>query len=175
VKNYEFTGRYNDIEIRWGEKAKIDDKDKEILFLLSKNSRMSLSKIANEVGLSRDAIKYRMERMTRDDIIQGFEVVINPPKIGFPLFNYVALALWNLSPERENEFIAYVKEAPYIIWASKTMGRYDAFLFILSKDPSHLNRITTGLREKFGDIIKDIEIHSVVREFKYTQFPGKFD
>lgn len=171
MKKYEFKGRYKQVELRWGEEAKLDKRDLKILDILSRNARTPISKIAKEVELGRDAVKYRMNKMEQEDVIQGYEVVVNPPKIGFPIFSYIALSMWNLTPEREAEFKRYVQQTPYFIWASKTMGNWDAFLFTVSKNPNHLNEIIQKIREKFGDIIKDIEITSVIHEYKFTQFP----
>jgi len=175
MKEYDYSGRFQEIEIRWGEPASIDDKDKKILKMLSKNARIPVSKIAKAINLSRDAVKYRIDKMISNDVIQGFEVVINPPKIGFPMFNCVTLALWNLKPQREEDFKEFIKKHPFVIWASRTMGNWDAFLLILSKDPNHLNKTIGEMRDKFSDIIKEVDIASVIHEFKFTQFPGKFE
>jgi len=173
MKKYEFKGRFKQVELRWGKEAKLDERDWKILEILSKNARTPISKIAKEVELSRDAVKYRMNKMEQEDTIQGYEVIINPAKVGLPLFSYISLSLWNLSPEREEKFKNYVQNIPYFIWATKTMGNWDAFLMTVAKNPNHLNELLQGLREKFGDIIKDIEITSVIHEYKFTQFPRR--
>jgi len=171
----ELVGVPRSLELLYGEKVKLDEKDKEILIILAQNGRASTVKIAKEVGLSRDAVKYRIDKMIREKVIQGFVAVMNPPKIGLPFYSNVHISLLNLNPEREEKLINYIRAAPYIVYATKTMGRYDISLEIFSKHPGHLDEILGKIREKFSDIIKDIEISFVIKEYKWTEFPGRLD
>ena len=170
----ELVGVPRNLELFYGEKVKLDEKDKAILTILAQNGRASTVEIAKEIGLSRDAVKYRIDKMIKNTVIQGFVTVMNPPKIGLPFYSQVAISLLNLSLEREKKLINYIKEAPYIVYASKTMGRHDIYLEIFSKHPGHLNEILEKLREKFSDIIKDIEVTVIIKEYKWTEFPGEF-
>src|SRR4051812_10662786 len=61
---------------------KIDDIDKQILSLLSDDGRLSYVEIAEKVGLSRVAVKDRIETLKEKGIIEKFSVVINSEKIG---------------------------------------------------------------------------------------------
>jgi len=171
----ELVGVPRNLELVYGEKVKLDEKDKQILSILAENGRASTVSIAKQVGISRDAVKYRIDRLMKETVIQGFVAVINPPKIGLPLYSQVEISLLNLSPEREKKLIEYIKAAPYIVYASKTMGRHDVYLEVFSKHPGHLDEILGKLREKFSDIIKDIEVTVMIKEYKWTEFPGKLD
>ena len=42
---------------------------------MSRNSRMSSTQISKEVGLSRDAISYRVNNLTKSGVIQGYRTV----------------------------------------------------------------------------------------------------
>ena len=58
-------------DIIW-KKPKLDVKDKKILVLLSKNSRMPISEMAKKVQLSRDTVAYRIKRMQKLNVILQF-------------------------------------------------------------------------------------------------------
>lgn len=163
------------LELKYGEKVKLDTKDKHILEILAQNGRASTVEIAKEVGLSRDAIRYRMDRMIKEDVIQGFVGVMNPPKMGLPVYSMVQVSLLNLSPEREKRLIDYIKAAPYIVYATKIIGRFDINMEVFARDPGHLDEIVRDMREKFSDIIKDIEVTLIIKEYKWKEFPGKLD
>lgn len=100
-----------DFEIEYSKKAKLDALDKEILTILSCEGRLSLTRIAKKVSLSADAVKYRLQRMIKDKIINGFTVIVNPSSLGLPLYVHVAFALKNIDLETENKLIEYLKEA----------------------------------------------------------------
>lgn len=59
----------------------LDTKDNEILYVIKNNARLSYSDIGNAVGLSRVAVKNRMEAMEKRGIIQGYQTVINATKV----------------------------------------------------------------------------------------------
>ncbi|MFH1588118.1 MAG: Lrp/AsnC family transcriptional regulator [Candidatus Diapherotrites archaeon] len=170
---FENIGVPRNLELKYGEKTKLDEKDKKILSALANDGRISTVKLAKIVGLSRDAVKYRIDRLIKEEVIQGFIAVMNPPKIGLPFYSDVNVSLLNLSPERETQLINYIKEAPFIVYATKTIGRYDINLEVFSRDPGHLDEIVGNLRKKFSDIIKDIEVTLIIKEYKWTEFPGK--
>lgn len=58
----------------------LDALDNKILTELEKNARATYSEIGNEVGLSRVAVKNRIENLEKSGIIQGYKTVINPAK-----------------------------------------------------------------------------------------------
>ena len=63
----------------------LDDLDQQILQLLIKNARMSYSDIAQQVGISRVAVKMRVQSLEQRGIIEEYTTIINPSKINFLL------------------------------------------------------------------------------------------
>lgn len=59
----------------------LDALDNMILGVLGNNARATYSEIGEIVGLSRVAVKNRMEIMEKNGIIQGYKTVINPTKL----------------------------------------------------------------------------------------------
>lgn len=169
------TGILRSLEFTYSPKLKIDGIDKEMLTLLSTNGRMSVAALADKTGLSRDGAKYRLDRLVKNHVIEGFACVVNPHAIGLPLYSHISLALWNLNTEREKELVNYLKKAPYIVYSGKTMGRWDMFIEVYAKDAYHLDSIIAEIRNKFSDIIKEVEMSPIIREYKWTEYPGTVD
>ena len=59
----------------------LDVLDQKILQVIKDNARLSYSDIGDKVGLSRVAVRNRMEIMENNGVIQGYKTVINPTKI----------------------------------------------------------------------------------------------
>jgi len=55
----------------------LSDKDLEILSVIEHNARLSFTEIGEKVGLSRVAVKNRMESMEREGVIRGYETKIH--------------------------------------------------------------------------------------------------
>lgn len=59
----------------------LDELDQKIIQLLIKNARMSYSEIGQQVGISRVAVKMRVQAMEEKGIIEEYTTIINPQKI----------------------------------------------------------------------------------------------
>ncbi len=59
----------------------LDALDQKIVQLLIRNARMSYSDIGDKVGISRVAVKARIQALERRGIIEEYTTIINPQKI----------------------------------------------------------------------------------------------
>ena len=59
----------------------LDALDQKILLLLIENARISYSDIGKQVGISRVAVKMRVQAMEQKGIIEEYTTIINPQKI----------------------------------------------------------------------------------------------
>ena len=59
----------------------LDEMDNKILEVLKDNARATYSEIGEVVGLSRVAVKNRIEILEKNGIIQGYKTVINPTNV----------------------------------------------------------------------------------------------
>lgn len=59
----------------------LDEIDNKIISVFKENARLSYSDIGKEVGLSRVAVKNRMEAMEKRGVIQGYQTVVNVARI----------------------------------------------------------------------------------------------
>lgn len=81
----------------------LDALDQKILQLLIKNARMSYSEIGQQVGVSRVAVKMRIQALEQRGIIEEYTTVINPQKISGAVSCYFEI-------ETEPEALAQVTE-----------------------------------------------------------------
>ena len=72
---------------------KIDNLDKKILSILSKNARIPFKDVAAECGVSRAAIHQRVQHLIQGGVITGSGFDVNPKSIGYTTCTYVGLNL----------------------------------------------------------------------------------
>ena len=82
-------------------KNELDHVDCEILNLLSKNGRMSVKDLANEVFLSSPAASARVERLEKEGYITGYHATLNPELLGFHIRAFINL---EVEPNQKAEF-----------------------------------------------------------------------
>ena len=58
----------------------LDELDRKILDLLTQNARYSYSELGERLGLSRVAIKNRMDALEQRGVIEGYTVIVNPQR-----------------------------------------------------------------------------------------------
>ena len=101
---------------------RIDNLDKKILLILSKNSRIPFKDVAAECGVSRAAIHQRVQRLMEAGVITGSSFDVNPKSLGYTTCTYVGLNL-----ERGSMYKNVVKriiDIPEIVECHFTTGPY---------------------------------------------------
>ena len=151
--------------------GKLDKTDRQIINVLLKNSRLSNQEISKQLGLSHDAIRYRIEKLLRDGVITKFSIEVDPAKLGLSVWGDLIISVWNLNPKRYAEFINYLKDNPNIAAVWNLSGRYEWFIEIYTTDLRKFNEIAHDIKLKFSDIIKDMESAFVLDEIKSYTYP----
>ncbi|HEV8432056.1 MAG TPA: Lrp/AsnC family transcriptional regulator [Thermoanaerobaculia bacterium] len=68
----------------------LDDLDQRILDLLLRDGRAPASQLADQVGLSRQAVAERIEKLERAGVVRGTTVVLDPNSLGRVVTAFVA-------------------------------------------------------------------------------------
>jgi len=148
----------------------IDEIDRKILNILHQNSREKLTSIAKKVGLSVNPVKKRIANLEKFGVIMRYTTNINLDKIGLPIGLHAYIKLTNVSKERFDEMIAYLKANIRVIDLFSMHGEYDVCLVIIAKDNAELDAVKMEIREKFGDIIGEWKEVMVSRVYKIEEY-----
>ena len=85
---------------------KIDDKDREILALLQKDSRQSMRELARKANMSPPAVTERVRQMESFGIIKGYFAEVDNRKIGYPIECLIEATVKNGEYEKFKDYIA---------------------------------------------------------------------
>ncbi len=146
-----------------------DKKDMEIVKSIRDDARLPLTDISRAVDLSTDAVSYRIKRLM-DNVIISFNPVINYKKIGYT----VHALLFNISPldkESEKRLHTFLSNDEGILWAVKTIGRFNVLAYTCTRSETELQDMVNRLREEFPEEIKRQESLLAFEEYKYTYAP----
>ena len=153
---------------------KLDLKDRKLLYELDIDSRQSAHQIAKKIGLSKDAVIYRINKLQEAGVIKQFHTIINVGKLGFISFR-LYLKLQNTTPEKEEEIIEYLKSQKIIAWLVSIDGEYDLGMWILVKSIKNMNLFWKELLHKYVNFIsnKKLTIFTKVSYFPRAYFLDK--
>lgn len=103
----------------------LDRIDKRILNELQLDGRISNLKLAEAVTLSPTAVLARVQRLTREGYILGYEARLNPALLGAGLLVFVEVLLDRTTPNVFDEFRAAVQVHPEILECHMVAGGFD--------------------------------------------------
>ena len=84
----------------------LDELDQKIIRLLIENARISYSDIGEETGISRVAVKARIQALEKRGVIEEYTTIINPQKISGAVSCYFEI-------ETKPEYLAQVTDILY--------------------------------------------------------------
>ena len=106
----------------------LDRIDLRILQVLQEDGRISNLKLAESVALSPTAVLARVQRLTREGYILGYEARLNPLKLGAGMMVFVEVLLDRTTPHVFEEFQAAVQIRPEIMECHMVAGGFDYLL-----------------------------------------------
>ncbi len=127
---------------------KIDNLDRKILSIVTRNARIASKDIATDCGVSRAAIHQRIQRMIDLNVITGSGYNVNPKVLGFRTCTFVGVNLERGAMYRD--VVPQLEKIPEIVECHFTTGPYTMLIKLFARDNEHL-------MELLNDKIQTIE------------------
>jgi Lrp/AsnC family leucine-responsive transcriptional regulator len=145
----------------------LDRIDRKILSILQEDGRIANLKLAEAVALSPTAVLARVQRLTRDGFILGYEARLNPLKLGAGMLVFVEVLLDRTTPNVFDQFKAAVQVHPEIMECHMVAGGFDYLLKTRSAD-MNAYRVFAGnvLWQLPG--VRETRTYAVMEEVKHT-------
>jgi Lrp/AsnC family leucine-responsive transcriptional regulator len=139
----------------------MDKKNLQILHQLDLNSRQSNSSIAKKIGLSKDAVSYRIKQLEEKGFIKGYFSIIDSGRLGYRLHR-VFFNLIDMTPTVLNEFIDFLKNEKNVFRISVMDGQWDfGFVFWAKNNKDFRDFYYKHLCKKFRKYIKNSFISQI--------------
>ncbi|MBI2044735.1 Lrp/AsnC family transcriptional regulator [Candidatus Pacearchaeota archaeon] len=139
-------------------------KDKKILYELDVNARQTDSQIARKVGLSRDSVRYRINKLIDGGYINYFMTLINSMKLGYDWYR-TFFKFKNLNIKKEEEIIAWlIKKAS---WITRVEGKWDLNTGVFAKNIYEYRDIINEFLSKYSNYVEKHEVSIVTIEWNY--------
>ena len=145
----------------------LDRTDLKILDALQTDGRLSNLKLAENVGLSPTAVLARVQRLSKDGYILGYEARLNPLKLGAGLMVFVEVLLDKTTPNVFEAFKAAVQVRDEIMECHMVAGGFDYLLKTRLADmPAYREFAGTVLWQLPG--VRETRTYAVMEEIKNT-------
>lgn len=154
---------------------KLTENDKKVLREIILHSKIADNKIANEMGISPQAVFKIRNKLEQIGIIKGYSPIIDFKKLGI---NKIALIILKFKPTiwkkySEEAISDRIKKIPYIISAYRIANDAHTSHIILMgfRDSEQREHYITDIQTKFTNEIEINHIYSFSSESIITQNP----
>jgi len=144
---------------------RIDEIDRKILKILQSDGRASMKDIADKIGkLSKVAVSYRVKRLRKTGVIQGFHAKIDPDSLGQE-FLFISRLSIAAKAVRERTIAKKIAALDGVQSVFETFGDYDILVIGRARDAVRGRDIIARMLGMKGvDDSTTIVAHTVAKE-----------
>jgi DNA-binding Lrp family transcriptional regulator len=130
----------------------MDDRDKRILKCLDRDARISLTDISKELKIPVTTIKFRIEKMIDEGVIDQFTTLFNPDVLGYQVFALLTLEtekflVEDIGKKMVDELSKVLAEDPAVQFAGITQEGMVQMVCVF-KTVSDLRKFAAGMEAK---------------------------
>ncbi|MEU8620196.1 Lrp/AsnC family transcriptional regulator [Streptomyces sp. NPDC048623] len=116
----------------------IDPLDARILLALDDHPSATILQLAKVLGVSRNTVHARLQRMERAGTLLGFSQRVSPASMGYTLVAFVSLAI---SQSEGTSAMTLLEDIPEVVEVHATTGEADLLAKVVARDTADLHRI----------------------------------
>jgi Lrp/AsnC family leucine-responsive transcriptional regulator len=126
----------------------VEEIDRMIVSLLTRDGRMSFTELARQTGLSVSAAHQRVRRLERRGVITGYAALINPDDVDLPLTAFVSIKPFDpAAPDDAPQRLAHLQE---IEACHSVAGEENYILKVRVASPVALENLLQEIRAAAG-------------------------
>jgi DNA-binding Lrp family transcriptional regulator len=146
--------------------VKIDLKDMRILNQLDINSRQSLTQIGKKIGLPKNVVLYRIDRLNHEGVIKKFYTHIDAYKLGYISFRFY-LTYQYTTPEIEKKILDFFQRNRFIWRIISIKGRFDLGVTIWVKSTNDFYKFWSDTMDNYGDYFTNRTFTACIQSYDY--------
>lgn len=118
----------------------MDDVDRKIVRQLQRDGRMTITDLADAVGLSATPCTRRLERLQRDGVITGYGARVDPAKLGLGVTIFVSVELSRQDRAAIQSFERAIRGCDEVMECYLMTGTRDILLRVVAADLTAFDR-----------------------------------
>ena len=140
----------------------LDALDQQIVSLLIENARLSYSDIGEKVGLSRVAVKSRIQALEQRGVIEEYTTIINPQKISGAVSCYFEL---EFSTAGFGEAVARLEACPTVTQIYRVTGSHKLHVHAVAASAEEMERLIREVVDPLPGVL-DISTNIILSRVK---------
>ncbi|NKB50924.1 MAG: winged helix-turn-helix transcriptional regulator [Rhizobiaceae bacterium] len=124
----------------------LDAIDQKILQVVSRDARITVTELSDQVGLSKTPCHTRLRRLEKDGYILGYRALLDPVKLGLDHIAFVEVKLSDTRAAALKKFNVAVRQLPQVEQCHMIAGGFDYLLKVRTHD-------ITAYRNLLGEVL----------------------
>ena len=129
----------------------LDELDQQIVKLLIRNARMSYSEIGQKIGISRVAVRSRVQDLEQAGIIEEYTTVINPQKISGAISCYFEI---ETVPDTLPEVAALLEQNDTVTQIYRVTGKSKLHVHAVASSSEEMEELMYGTMDKLPGVVE---------------------
>jgi DNA-binding Lrp family transcriptional regulator len=116
----------------------LDDLDRRLLGAIADATRPGVLDLARRLGVARNTVQARLDRLQRDGVIAGFGPYVDLHSLGYGVLAFTTI---QIAQGLEADVLSALAAIPEVLEVHKTTGPEDLLCRIVARDNDHLHDI----------------------------------
>ena len=129
----------------------LDELDQKIVRLLIHNARMSYSEIGQQTGISRVAVKMRVQALEQKGVIEEYTTIINPQKISGAVSCYFEI---ETRPDALMEVAEILRQNDTITQIYRVTGKSRLHVHAVASSNEEMEALLYGTIDKLPGVLE---------------------
>ena len=128
----------------------MDKTDQKILSELSKDSSISIPKLAEKINVNSSVVYSRIKRLVKKKLIERFTIQVNNKELGYAVKSLTGI---NMDSKQRDNVIQELFKIPSVSEVSEVTGRFDILVTMYAENLGQMYRIISDNIGKIQGII----------------------
>ena len=145
----------------------MDKTDQKILSELSKDSSISIPKLAGKINVNSSVVYSRIKRLMKKKLIERFTIEINNKELGYGVKSLTGI---NMDSKQRDNIIQELLKIPGVREVAEVTGRFDILVTMYAENLNEMYKIVSDNIGKIDGIIGSesfIEMKTRTKQMPY--------
>ncbi|MBY8996951.1 MAG: Lrp/AsnC family transcriptional regulator [Candidatus Thorarchaeota archaeon] len=151
---------------KFTEEKEIDETNKKLLHNLQRDSKQSISKLSDALGIGISAVHARMKNLKETGVVKQYTAVVNPDKVRRETLAFILVTVRYRVPGRkevlsQREFCEQIAIHPLVQGVHVLSGEYDVLLKVRAESIGEMNKFIVDFLRELPEVDKTLTMFAM--------------